>query len=101
MDVSNCTFRVTWRMPKDTQTALKRITDKTSFTQEEVGNMMLRFAVDNFDGFKSALEKYAREKDAKQRKQKAAESTVSKLSPEALEKISLLSPEDIEKLLNS
>jgi hypothetical protein len=99
MDLNNSSFRVTWRLPKDTQLTLKKITDKTAFSQEEVGNLMLRYAIENFDDLKPTLEKFAREKDAIKRKSKKVESAMSKLSPEAMERFSNSSPEAIEKML--
>jgi len=99
MDLSKATHRVTWRIPSDTKGAIDKIAGKTNFNREEIGNILMKFATDNFELLKPVLERYAREAEQAKHKREQAEKAVSGLSTDVLEQLGKYSPEDLAKLL--
>ena len=99
MDISKATHRVTWRIPNDTKNAIDKIAAKTMFNREEVGNILMKFATDNFEEVKPVIERYTREAELAKRKRESAEKAVAGISTDILEKLAGYSPEQLAMLI--
>lgn len=89
--------RVTWALSPDVHSKLNRVAKSTGLSLQEVANLIMQSA--DLEGLKPSLSRYIKEKkQSEERKKKAAE-TVSKMTPEMLERINAMNPEDLEKIL--